>query len=84
MPYAVRMLCHFLGDVVSWTLGSRLAYAESGDRARADGMLGQLTRKLATEPSLATALTQGPRPRSISSTPAASPSPTRAPSARAA
>ena len=59
VPYAVRMLCHFLGDVVSWTLGSRLAYAESGDRARADGALGQLTRKLATEPVLATALTQG-------------------------
>jgi two-component system, chemotaxis family, sensor kinase Cph1 len=59
VPYAVRMLCHFLGDVVSWTLGSRLAYAESGDRARADGTLGQLTRKLATEPALAPALTQG-------------------------
>lgn len=59
VPYAVRMLCHFLGDVVSWTLGSRLAYAESGDRARADGTLGQLTRKLATEPALAAALTQG-------------------------
>lgn len=60
VPYPVRMLCHFLGDIVSWTLGSRLAYAESGERARTDGMLGQLTRKLATEPVLAKALVQGP------------------------
>ncbi len=60
VPYPVRMLCNFLGDVVSWTLASRLAYAESGARARADGTLGQLTRRMAAQPILGKALTEGP------------------------
>lgn len=59
VPYPARMLCHFLGDVVSWTLGARLAYAESGPRSHANATLGQLTRKLATQASVATALTEG-------------------------
>lgn len=59
LPHRVRVLCGFLGDVVSWMLRPRLEAEESQALVRADVVQRQLVEAMARQPDLAAGLVGG-------------------------